>query len=114
MHPKKSKLFYEYLLVLSRSQEIFIAFNQLVSKVKILSIPTYLAHGKDEFLETIGIDELGKGKRSGQGEESIVDRDVKGKRSELKGKREKRADVGKQLEDKEEDLLGKLVYLVVT
>lgn len=111
MHPKKSKLFYEYLLVLSRSQEIFIAFNQLESKVKILSIPTYLAH---EFLETIGIDELGKGKRSGQGEESMVDRDVKGKRSELKDKREKRADVGKQLEDKEEDLLGKLVYLVVT
>lgn len=29
---------------------------QLESKVKILSFPAYLVHGKDEFLEATGID----------------------------------------------------------
>lgn len=29
---------------------------QLESKVKILSFPAHLAHGKDEFLEATGID----------------------------------------------------------
>lgn len=45
---------------------------------------------------------LGKDKRSGQGkEERRVVRDVEGKRSDLKDKREKGSSIKKQLEDKE-------------
>lgn len=44
----------------------------------------------------------------------MVDRDVKEKRSELKGKREKRAGCREAAGGQKEDLLGKLVYFVVT